>query len=180
LSTLYSHRAAFTAIWAGKPDEAINIMDQSIDRLGNSSWFSAMKARALIVKGNYESARLEASKVPLDDITFGMTSVLVEAAAGNLEAANKLADDWLKAREYRDQFGIIMSTALGDRKQANEIASAIDKLPGGPGKLASNVTTCQCGAPFDLESTPNFKRQLEESGLPWPPDAPITYPAKDW
>ena len=73
-----------------------------------------------------------------------------------------------------------MAAALGERELANHLAAEIDKLPGGPGKLASQITTCQCGALFDLQYTPNFKKQLEESDLPWPPASPLKFPAKDW
>jgi hypothetical protein len=42
------------------------------------------------------------------------------------------------------------------------------------------VKGCFCGAPFDLEATPNFKKRIEEAGFDWPPPSPIKFPAKDW
>jgi hypothetical protein len=50
----------------------------------------------------------------------------------------------------------------------------------GPFILAEVVKGCFCGAPFDLEATPNFKKRIEEAGFSWPPASPIKYPAKDW
>ena len=44
--------------------------------------------------------------------------------------------------------------------------------------LAVLATECQCGAPFDLDATPNFKARLAESGLHWPPPQTITYPPR--
>ena len=46
--------------------------------------------------------------------------------------------------------------------------------------LAEAVKGCFCGAPFDLEATPNFKKRIEEAGFSWPPVSPINFPAKDW
>ena len=46
--------------------------------------------------------------------------------------------------------------------------------------IAEAVKGCFCGAPFDLDSAPNFKNQIEEAGFGWPPFSPIKYPAKDW
>jgi hypothetical protein len=40
--------------------------------------------------------------------------------------------------------------------------------------------SCACGAPFDLEATPNLARAVEEAGLIWPPRRPIDWPLKDW
>ena len=40
--------------------------------------------------------------------------------------------------------------------------------------------SCMCGAPWDLEYTPNFARLLEDAELPWPPASPINWPLKDW
>ena len=50
----------------------------------------------------------------------------------------------------------------------------------GPFILAEVVKGCFCGAPFDLDATPNFKQRIEEAGFSWPPLSPIKYPARDW
>ena len=39
---------------------------------------------------------------------------------------------------------------------------------------------CGCGAPWDLEATPNFAAEVEEGDLPWPPRSPMSFPLKDW
>jgi TolB-like protein/tetratricopeptide (TPR) repeat protein len=179
LSSFYGHRAAFTAIWAGKPEDAIRIANQAIEKSGNSTWTSAMKARAYAAQGNFKMAKAEASKVVFEDNIFGNTAIFIEAASGNLENARKMSKSFIEARSL-DHPTLIMAAALGERELANQLAAEIDKLPGGPGKLASHITSCQCGAPFDLEYTPNFNRQLKGSDLPWPPKAPIKYPAKNW
>ena len=59
-------------------------------------------------------------------------------------------------------------------------ASKMDARFAGPFILAEVVKSCFCGAPFDLEATPNFKKRIEEAGFSWPPVTPIHFPAKDW
>ena len=39
---------------------------------------------------------------------------------------------------------------------------------------------CMCGAPWDIEVTPNFKKRIEDAGFDWPPASPIEWPLKDW
>ena len=68
----------------------------------------------------------------------------------------------------------------GNREAANAAAARIDQRAGGPFMLVQVVQMCFCGAPFDLEATPNFSARLEESGFDWPPHSPINYPLKDW
>jgi hypothetical protein len=50
----------------------------------------------------------------------------------------------------------------------------------GPAILLRVTDRCGCGAPFDLDATPNFARLLREGGLPWSPPAPIEFPLKNW
>jgi TolB-like protein len=61
----------------------------------------------------------------------------------------------------------------GDRNAANQQAALLDARPAGGLLLAIVVTYCDCGAPFDLDATPNFKARLTESGLRWPPPRTI-------
>jgi hypothetical protein len=69
---------------------------------------------------------------------------------------------------------------MGDREQANKLAAEVDARPGGPMLLLFTTIYCACGAPFDLEATPNFRERIEESGTDWPLRTLINYPAKDW
>ena len=42
------------------------------------------------------------------------------------------------------------------------------------------VDYCGCGAPFDLEVTPNFRERVNEANIEWPPRKIIDYPLKTW
>lgn len=39
---------------------------------------------------------------------------------------------------------------------------------------------CLCGAPFDLEVTPNLAARLDQAGLTWPPTETLRWSLKDW
>ncbi|MFT7564818.1 MAG: adenylate cyclase, partial [Bacteroidia bacterium] len=68
----------------------------------------------------------------------------------------------------------------GRREDANSKAAMIDAKIFGPQALILSVYWCMCGAPWDLEVTPNFAQKIEEAGFDWPPPSPIKWPLKDW
>ena len=68
----------------------------------------------------------------------------------------------------------------GDRDAANAIAAEMDARPGGHMQLLTAVSLCHCGAPFDLEFTPNLAARLDEAGFDWPPPKVVDFPMKDW
>ena len=69
---------------------------------------------------------------------------------------------------------------LGDLDAANRLARELDETPYGYLSLMTVPSQCYCGAPWDLDETPNFKQMLEDAELPWPPASPINWPLKDW
>ena len=71
---------------------------------------------------------------------------------------------------------LVNAALFGDRAEANRLAARLDARPAGGLLLSIAVTYCGCGAPFNLSATPNFKAQLDESGLRWPPPVAIRYP----
>jgi len=96
--------------------------------------------------------------------------------------------DVVEARELRDQilqqfgtdlFGLWQHAVLGEYAKANQVAAEWDARPLGFLELLDQIGTCACGAPFDLEVTPNFARLIGEANLPWPPPSPINWPLKD-
>jgi adenylate cyclase len=72
------------------------------------------------------------------------------------------------------------AASVGDREAANAAAAALDRRPAGAVHLALISLIGFCGAPFDLDATPNFAARLDEAGAAWPPPSPIVFPAKDW
>jgi TolB-like protein len=103
----------------------------------------------------------------------------VELARGNKEDALKLLDKLLEGADSRDAM-VTANARLGDRDGANQAAALRDATPLGILDLLDIADGCRCGAPFDLEHTPNFARLIEEANLVWPPPATINWPLKDW
>ena len=98
-----------------------------------------------------------------------------------LSAANKFFE---RTVELVEMYGAEPRAAhfamLGDRERASQLAAIQDAAPLGFLNLLNEIGTCSCGAPFDLEVTPNFARLIEEGDFSWPPPAPIDWPLKDW
>ena len=79
------------------------------------------------------------------------------------------------------EFVLMESLAVaGQRDRANAIATRIDAEPFGYLQLNFAIHSCMCGAPFDLEVTPNYAKLVQQAELPWPPLSPIDWPLKDW
>jgi hypothetical protein len=79
-----------------------------------------------------------------------------------------------------DRSSLWLAAVVGDRDRANEFAARIDAHPGSAVVFSVTVMNCYCGAPFDLEATPNYKARIDEAGFPWPPPKRIDYPTKTW
>jgi hypothetical protein len=106
--------------------------------------------------------------------------ILREALAGDPAVARQMAEEHWSSPDADDWSSLVVAAVVGDRERANEFAARIDAYPGSVVVLSLTVLTCFCGAPFDLEATPNYKARIEEAGFPWPPPSPIKYPAKRW
>jgi hypothetical protein len=139
-------------------------------------------ANAMLVLGRLDEAGRILEAVPAQErgATWAMARAQLGRARGEspqtvhaelkeLNRASSKYYDWPAA-------DAVEAASAGDRAAANRYAAALDAQSAGPFLLAVYVERCQCGAPFDLDSTPNFKARLEESGLRWPPPATISFP----
>ena len=95
--------------------------------------------------------------------------------------------DYEQGAATRGRSGRILGNAapalhamLGERAEVNAWAAANDAVPFGFHDLIQTIGLCSCGAPWDLEATPNFARRLEQADFPWPPPAAGHYPLKTW
>jgi len=107
-------------------------------------------------------------------------SLYVYALDNDISTARELLESARKNAAVDDMTLLIVEAVLGNRDAANAYAGKLDARYAGPFILAEVVKSCFCGAPFDLDATPNFKARIEEAGFNWPPPSPIKYPAKDW
>ena len=99
---------------------------------------------------------------------------------GDAEAAASTQQDYLLAFGPDDAWSLVMEAQLGNRNEANRLAGIMDARPFGYLSLLQSVYRCYCGAPFDLDATPDFAARLAGSGLQWPPASPINFPLKHW
>ncbi len=106
--------------------------------------------------------------------------ILREALAGDLAVARQMAEKYWSRPDADDENSLVVAAVVGDRERANELAARIDAYPGSAVVFSMVIMDCFCGAPFDLEATPNYKARIEEAGFPWPPTKRIDYPTKTW
>jgi hypothetical protein len=105
---------------------------------------------------------------------------MLSAVRGDAAAARRYQVDFLGKYGPNDRETLIIEAAQGNRGEANRLAAAIDARPFGHVVLLQAIYDCLCGAPFDLDATPDFAGLLVESGLDWPPPRPGAFPLKDW
>jgi adenylate cyclase len=163
---------------AGRFDEAIDTALRGMEVISHRQIADGL-VRALIAAGRSKEA-LDANQRYVEDPQARRGNELVVAAArGN--AAEALAMYGQLESEDLDGLDLLPFLAvLGDRERANTVAARLDARPLGYMLLLDMAGFCACGAPFDLEATPNTARAVEEAGLAWPPYEPIDWPLKGW
>ena len=160
-------------IWAGDPEEALRVGDEAASRDMRYGYWGWSRLQALLAAGRVSDAmaHIEGSEHVAGIETLG--PLFRAALAGDAELARQLAKELCPT-------ALGCAALAGDRERANEIAARIDAHPGGFSVLTTSVFNCKCGAPFDLEATPNYKARIEEAGFTWPPVTRIDYPTKTW
>jgi TolB-like protein len=167
--------------WLGQHEQALALLDEAEIRLGKTPWIAATQQWALLAQGSYEEALALAPEVRNEVSFFGMSAEpLPLAMSGDIDAARAAMEAWQAKHGRNLRAEIEIHAAIGDRERANELAAELDAKPGGFLVLMLGVNYCACGAPFDLEAAPNLRERIMESGLDWPPEPLIHYPAKDW
>ena len=180
----YSYQSvAFAALWAGQPEKALKtartartvMVDANLVEDANSIDLSEVFALLALGRGDEARQIAEQSRLELRQTMLA----IVAAAQGRLNDARAhrekaLAQGVDGLLEYNK---VTLFAIAGDRDAANAVAAVLDRYPAGPALLASSVHYCHCGAPWDLDVTPNFQARLEEAGIAWPPYSPITFPA---
>jgi TolB-like protein len=169
LNVLNYYDAARAALWSGQAEKALQWVEAGLRRVSDDPTLMLTEVNVLIAQGRLEDAR---ARIPaLAGWYRRLAEVNLDNAMGRFEAARvratELADEVPESMSH--MFDITGSAAVGDRVAANAAAARIDTLPSGSLMLASITLECMCGAPFDLDATPNFRQRLEEAGAAWPP-----------
>ena len=171
--------AANSLIWMGRFDEALDIASRGW-RITRHSNVRNSLVYAHLGAGQLEELERFIEQEVDDGVFLHVYRMLLAAVRGDEAGANRhrleIAATGPKALDLQ-----LLSFALaGDRENANELAASIDEHPYGYLVLMQLPVSCACGAPFDLEKTPNFARLIDEANLAWPPTSPINWPLKDW
>ena len=168
-----------TLVWAGEGQAALDAFDDATARGATIPFHRSLRVIAMLAAGQYADDA-DGAPVPDGALYSFDDRLLVEASAGDPEQARAMAAEYINRPNAEDWSSLIAAAVTGNREAANEAASRIDARPGGPFMLHIGTEMCFCGAPFDLEATPNFAARLEEAGFDWPPAMPIEYPLKTW
>jgi TolB-like protein len=166
----------------GHAERALAVLAAAAKARGGIAIASTDQVIAMVMLGRVDEAKKLLTSMDARGENYYTAQAIVGRADGE-DATSVLArlqnvgrkDSKLKMWAIADATEAALS---GDRTEANRRAAALDARPAGGLLLAVLVTECQCGAPFDLDATPNFKARLAESGLHWPPPETITYPLR--
>jgi len=166
-------------IWAGDPAEALKIAREG-NEVAPGNMLSLGLIRALIANSLYE----ETDSAITTHLQFKeevlRSRILKSAAMGDREMATRLQQELMKAPTRSTFWKPTYYAWTGERENINHHAAELDSQPFGSQSLLSVILSCACGAPWDIEATPNFAARVKEAGMPWPPASPIHFPLKDW
>jgi len=180
LSALYVAMGSQFLIWAGQPEAAIDLTTQFTNTVGFNAWVDDLRFMALLSTGKHHDDPSVYDSSPEGSIWQLPRRFYVYAMDNDIARAKEILEASKKEKPINDMNLLGAEVALGNRQAANALASEMDARFAGPFILAEVVKGCFCGAPFDLDATPNFKKRIEEAGFNWPPASPLKYPAKDW
>jgi TolB-like protein len=166
-------------LWSGDPAAAVEIAREGINR-APGNWLLSAMYRALVAAGDIEAAEQVINTQLRNPEQIFNGQLLVAAVRSDEQELNRLLAEGDKGVEDRAYWGLIHRAWAGQRDEVNRLAREVDQQPYGSQSLVLASYWCACGAPWDLDATPNFKARIESAGLPWPPASPIIFPLKNW
>ncbi len=172
-------------LWQREFERADRAADRAIGLLGESLFVSHLKVLVLVGRRDFAGARafidqgLARHPAMTADVRSGLHAMLL-AAEGRRDEALAAAQAWRATGDRTAVTRLPVEAWIGNREGANAVAAQMDAFPLSPAALMVLVRMCVCGAPWDLEATPNFARQIAQSGLAWPPPQVLDLPMKDW
>jgi adenylate cyclase len=180
LSSIYVSMAGQFAIWAGQEKSATEFTSYFLNTVGFNAWVEDVHFLTLLASGDYIDEPGIYGPNPEGSYFQVPRKIFAYALENNIAKAREILESSQKDSKSSDMELLMVEASLGNREAANAYASKLDARFAGPFILVEIIKGCFCGAPFDLDATPNFKARIEEAGFNWPPASPIQYPAKDW
>jgi len=179
LDAINRHLQVVMLVWNGQPEAALAEVGNAISLGLSPLWMEDALFLTLLSQGRADDPQAQGPAGPETWMRFPR-EILALAMQGDAAAARAMAEQYWSRPDADDHSSLIVAASIGDRARANRYAARIDGRPGGSQVLLSSAFECACGAPFDVEAAPVFRRKLAQSGLSWPPAAPLQFPDKDW
>ncbi len=166
--------------WLGDNEAAVEAALKGLDVLPHEAIRYEL-AKVHILAGDLDAAEAIADRGMPDENMLLDLRTRIAAARGDGDEARSLIAELLETEVFQQQpSGMVSLYSLsGQRDEANRLAAEADARPLGHLILMVLPLDCQCGAPFDLEYTPNFARLLDDAELPWPPKTLVDWPLMD-
>lgn len=164
--------------YRGEFAAAIDTAVRGLDAVQHSSIAGELFS-AYLATGQFDAALATSQRFEDDERARDVDRLQLAAVRGDAKAAQALKME-IEADSAAEPLSAAVAAIMGDRAEANRHAALADAQPLGFLTLLSAIGGCYCGAPFDLEVTPNFARLLGEANLTWPPPSPVKWPLKDW
>jgi TolB-like protein len=174
-----SFHLPFMLIIAGDSEAALQAVSEAEEKGISHPWLEDGRYWALLAAGRANDPMARGAN-PKGSVMLYPRQFLREALIGDPTLARQMAEEYWSSRGADAWSSLVVAAVVGDRERANEIAAQIDPHAGSVVVFSLAVLTCFCGAPFDLEATPNYKARIEEAGFSWPPNKVIDYPSKTW
>ena len=165
--------------WLDNPAAAVEVGEQALQLVDHSTLRQAL-FHAYIAAGRLDDAEYALGRESGTPDELADRYLSLAAARGDLEEVEAQRERMM--RQHADRPDVVLNylPRSGDRETANRLAAELDALPYGYLALMNVPSFCMCGAPWDIEVTPNFAKRLEDAGFAWPPASPIEWPLKDW
>ncbi len=179
LRTMSWRSEARALLWIGDPQGALAVAQEGIET-APSEWLHMQLIDDLVALGQFETAENEITVGIHSNITALSMRMMVAAAQGDRAKLTALFEQFSNNPEASTFWELSYYAQSGDLANANRLAAALDGHHFAGPALATSVLWCNCGAPWDLEATPNFARLIQDAGFDWPPPSPIRFPLKTW
>jgi adenylate cyclase len=175
-------RLTVIAYSAGQFDLAHEAASRGLRLNSNNVDLMWHSADALFQAGRYDDIREFMDFLQVPEIVRGLYDTQIAARSGDREAAAEARTRmWQPEDDGFNRFELAMHAMMGERDAANAMAAVAETRPDQSfHNLLGVAARCRCGAPWDLEATPNFARRIAEAEFPWPPPGTGDYPLKDW
>ena len=165
--------------WMGDFDKAANLGERAL-RVVDHGTVEQSLFHSYLGAGRFDDAEYILTRSSEVRSQLADRYMTLAAARGDVDTATVEKEIMINRYAERDDIVLNYLPRTGDRETANRIAAELDSKPFGYLSLMSVPQFCMCGAPWDIDVTPNFKKRIEDAGFEWPPGSPIEWPLKDW